>query len=173
MVLWPTCRPYCLSHNGSHRCLPRADFRHFSHRVFGVCLCFQRCERRPHPKPDGSQEVIAARFVPLDGLSRVWRGRDHPHARSSISSTRSGVSCAAGRPLRNRAHASSCLPGMCLVAGPLAHGAWGCVTLATYEGDQTRGEPEGRLHRAHVRSEKGGITTEIKLECKFDILIYR
>jgi hypothetical protein len=31
-------------------------------------------------------------------------------------------------------------------------------TILTYEGDETRGGPEGRLHRSHVRFAPGGVS---------------
>ncbi|TFK76361.1 hypothetical protein BDN72DRAFT_867345 [Pluteus cervinus] len=43
-------------------------------------------------------------------------------------------------------------------------------TILTYEGDESRGGPKGRLHRASVKVGKGGITEQITLLRNFDIL---
>ncbi|KAF8330514.1 hypothetical protein F5887DRAFT_895542 [Amanita rubescens] len=41
--------------------------------------------------------------------------------------------------------------------------------LLVYEGDETRGGPPGRLHRAFVKHDEHGVTREIELHRNFDI----
>ncbi|KAF7295549.1 Nudix hydrolase domain-containing protein [Mycena indigotica] len=43
------------------------------------------------------------------------------------------------------------------------------TTVLTYEGDETRGGPPGRMHRAITKMNKAGVTTEITLLRNFDI----
>ncbi|KAJ7578445.1 NUDIX domain-containing protein [Mycena floridula] len=126
------------------------------------------------PKPDGGQEVISARFLHPDDalqefrdqaitfmppqfyilttLSQILKGRHNTvNQRESVQKLAMG---AFGRmvitPTRNSKSDDE-----------------GRVTLV-YDGDQDRGGPPGRLHRARVKVTKG-ITTEIVLERNFDI----
>ncbi|KAL1668509.1 NUDIX hydrolase domain-like protein [Schizophyllum commune] len=134
------------------------------------------------PTPDGGQEAISARFVrPADALAEFEAGRisfmppqfyilttlagifgrdEAADARSEIERLARGPF---GRmvinPRRLDAADATCPKS----------GAEEGETVLTYEGDEARGGPRGRRHRAVVRFAKGGITTRIRLERNFDI----
>ncbi|KAJ7766769.1 NUDIX hydrolase domain-like protein [Mycena metata] len=126
------------------------------------------------PKPDGGQEVIAARFVHPDAVLAEFAAGTITlmppqfYIVSTLASILRGGATTAEQRARVEKLAVGGFGSMVINPRPLGKAEEGRVTL-TYEGDQTRGGPEGRLHRAHVRSTKGGITTEIKLERNFDI----
>ncbi|KAI5900532.1 uncharacterized protein SCHCODRAFT_02608140 [Schizophyllum commune H4-8] len=136
------------------------------------------------PTPDGGQEVISARFVrPADALAEFEAGRisfmppqfyilttlagifgggdaQAVDARSKIERLARGpFGRMAINPRRLNANDAS-HPKSSVEEGE---------TVLTYEGDEARGGPRGRRHRAVVRFAKGGNTTRIRLERNFDI----
>ncbi|KAF8205753.1 NUDIX hydrolase domain-like protein [Mycena galopus ATCC 62051] len=114
------------------------------------------------PKPDGGQEVIAARFVHPDTVLAEFNAGEITlmppqfYIVQTLANILRGDTTTADQRAR---------------VEELARGAFGQMGrfVLTYEGDHTRGGPEGRLHRATVLSGKGGITNEIKLERNFDV----
>jgi len=127
------------------------------------------------PKPDGGQEVIAARFLHPDDalaeyregkialmppqyyilhtLSPILRGRENTEAqRTGIEQLSRGMF---GR----------------MVMTPRRLGEpdeQGRITL-TYPGDHARGGPKGRLHRSVLKFGKQGVPSDIVLHRNFDI----
>ncbi|KAJ6490659.1 NUDIX hydrolase domain-like protein [Mycena vitilis] len=127
------------------------------------------------PKPDGGQEVIAARFVhPDDVLAEFGAGKitlmpPQFYIIQTLADILHGGATTAAQRERVEELARGAFGQM--VINPQRLGppdAQGRIVL-TYEGDHTRGGPEGRLHRAIVLTGKNGITSEIKLERNFDI----
>ncbi|KAJ6502100.1 hypothetical protein C8R45DRAFT_1091997 [Mycena sanguinolenta] len=128
------------------------------------------------PKPDGGQEVIAARFIHPDAvLAEFSAGKitlmppQFYIVYTLASILRGGVTTADQRArveeLARGAFGKMVINPQRLPGPPDEQGR----TVLTYEGDHTRGGPEGRLHRAIVLSGKGGVTSEIRLERNFDI----
>ncbi|KAF7322417.1 Nudix hydrolase domain-containing protein [Mycena chlorophos] len=126
------------------------------------------------PTPDGGLEVLSARFLhPHDALS-MFAAREITLMPPQFYIIRTLADVlASGRPLRDQVER-------------LARGAFGKqvinparfvppeglekgVTVLTYEGDESRGGPKGRLHRAVVKMDKAGVTTELRLLRNFDI----
>ncbi|KAJ6531222.1 hypothetical protein B0H19DRAFT_1190825 [Mycena capillaripes] len=127
------------------------------------------------PKPDGGQEVIAARFVhPDDVLAEFGAGKiTLMPPQFYIIQTLAGILRGNATTATQRARVEELARGAFgqMVINPQRLGppdAQGRVVL-TYEGDQTRGGPEGRLHRTIILAGKGGVTSEIVLERNFDI----
>ncbi|KAJ6531644.1 hypothetical protein DFH09DRAFT_933607 [Mycena vulgaris] len=127
------------------------------------------------PKPDGGLEVIAARFLHPDAvLAEFGAGQiTLMPPQFYIIHTLAGILRGGATTAEQRARVEALARGAFgrMVINPRRLGppdAEGRVVL-TYEGDHTRGGPEGRLHRALVRAGKGGVTSEIKLERNFDI----
>ncbi|KAJ7217156.1 hypothetical protein GGX14DRAFT_602255 [Mycena pura] len=127
------------------------------------------------PKPDGGQEVMAARFIHPDTVLAEFRERKitlmPPQfylVYTLASILRGGADTAT---LRGRVEALARGAFGRMVINPRRLGPpdeQGRVVL-TYEGDHTRGGPEGRLHRALVHMGKNGITSEITLQRNFNI----
>ncbi|OCH92116.1 hypothetical protein OBBRIDRAFT_811854 [Obba rivulosa] len=127
------------------------------------------------PTPDGGQEVIAARFVHphiaieecrahkiqlmppqyylLSTLADVLRGA------MNTESQREQV-----RTLSDGAFGSASFSPRALPERD-AEGR----SILTYEGDETRGGPPGRLHRSLVKFGKGGVATEVIVQRNFNI----
>ncbi|KAJ7685593.1 NUDIX hydrolase domain-like protein [Mycena polygramma] len=127
------------------------------------------------PKPDGGQEVIAARFVhPDDVLAEFGAGKiTLMPPQFYIIQTLTDILRGGATTTAQRERVEELARGAFgqMVINPQRLGppdAQGRIVL-TYEGDHTRGGPEGRLHRAIVLTGKDGITSEIKLERNFDI----
>ncbi|KAJ7940199.1 NUDIX hydrolase domain-like protein [Mycena leptocephala] len=127
------------------------------------------------PKPDGGQEVIAARFVhPDDVLAEFTAGKiTLMPPQFYIMQTLADILRGDATTATQRALVEDLARGGFgrMVINPQRLGppdAQGRVVL-TYEGDHTRGGPKGRLHRATILAGKGGVTSEIALERNFDI----
>ncbi|KAF7337963.1 putative nudix hydrolase 7 [Mycena venus] len=127
------------------------------------------------PKPDGGQEVIAARFIHPDAvLAEFSAGKiTLMPPQFYIVQTLADILRSGATTADQRARVEELARGAFgkMVINPRRLGppdAQGRVVL-TYEGDHTRGGPEGRLHRATILAGKGGVTSEIKLERNFDI----
>ncbi|KAJ7481187.1 hypothetical protein B0H11DRAFT_2233089 [Mycena galericulata] len=128
------------------------------------------------PKPDGGQEVIAARFLHPDAVLAEFReGKimlmpPQFYIIDTLAGILRGGTTTAEQRGRVEELAGGAFGRMVInprrLAGP--PDAQGRIVL-TYEGDHTRGGPKGRLHRATVLSGKGGVTSEITLERNFDI----
>ncbi|KAJ7112389.1 hypothetical protein C8R43DRAFT_903679 [Mycena crocata] len=127
------------------------------------------------PKTDGGQEVIAARFVHPDAILAEFGAGEITlmPPQFYIVKTLAGILRGDATTAEQRALVQELAQGSFgrMVINPRRLGPpdkEGRVVL-TYEGDESRGGPKGRLHRAHVRAGKGGVTSEIKLERNFDI----
>lgn len=110
------------------------------------------------PTPDGGQEVVSARFVrPRDALALTLMPPQY-----YLLSTLADVLSADATTIMERQRVRD-----------LAQGAFGRMwinpralpgkdergrTVLTYEGDETRGGSEGRLHRSLVRMGKRGVS---------------
>ncbi|KAJ3900890.1 hypothetical protein F5879DRAFT_970846 [Lentinula edodes] len=128
------------------------------------------------PRPDGGQEVIAARFIrPEEALAEFnARKIKFMPPQYYILYTLSNILRGATSTFEER-----------VAIQRLSSGNFGRMTInprrlvqpqsssdattLTYEGDETRGGPSGRLHRVVVKIGKGGITTAITLHRNFDI----
>ncbi|KAF8892431.1 hypothetical protein BD779DRAFT_1509047 [Infundibulicybe gibba] len=127
------------------------------------------------PKSDGGQEVISARFLhPEDALAEFREGKiTFMPPQYYILSTLAGLLRGRNNNLEQRKQVHTLSRGLfgSMVINPrrlVEEDAEG-RTILTYEGDETRGGPSGRLHRALVKVGKAGITTEIVLQRNFDI----
>ncbi|KAJ6618867.1 hypothetical protein B0H10DRAFT_2028315 [Mycena sp. CBHHK59/15] len=127
------------------------------------------------PKPDGGQEVIAARFVhPAAALAEFGAGQiTFMPPQFYLLTTLAGILRGGATTAAERARVEQLARGAFgrMVLNPRRLGppdAHGRVVL-TYEGDETRGGSPGRLHRALVKAGKGGVTSEIMLERNFDV----
>ncbi|KAJ7256475.1 NUDIX hydrolase domain-like protein [Mycena haematopus] len=128
------------------------------------------------PKPDGGLEVIAARFIHPDAvLAEFSEGKitlmpPQFYVVHTLATILSGGATTADQRARVEELARGAFGKMVInpqrLPGPADEQG---RTVLTYEGDHTRGGPEGRLHRATVLTGKGGITSEITLERNFDI----
>ncbi|KAL1762077.1 NUDIX hydrolase domain-like protein [Schizophyllum commune] len=136
------------------------------------------------PTPDGGQEVISARFVrPADALAEFEAGRiSFMPPQFYILTTLAGIfgeGDAQAVDARSKIERLARGPFGRMVINPRRLDANDASypkssveegeTVLTYEGDEARGGPRGRRHRAVVRFAKGGITTRIRLERNFDI----
>ncbi|KAI5822826.1 hypothetical protein K523DRAFT_358100 [Schizophyllum commune Tattone D] len=134
------------------------------------------------PTPDGGQEVISARFVrPADALAEFEAGRiSFMPPQFYILTTLAGIFDGGGAvDPRSKIERLAQGPFGRMVINPRRldaadasyskSGVEERETVLTYEGDEARGGPRGRRHRAVVRFAKGGITTGIRLERNFDI----
>ncbi|KAL1744359.1 hypothetical protein HDZ31DRAFT_38888 [Schizophyllum fasciatum] len=127
------------------------------------------------PTPDGGQEVIAARFIrPAAALAEFEAGRislmpPQFYILTTLADVLSGEGNTAGDRQRVAKLANGAFGAMVINPRRLPDGAADGETVLTYEGDETRGGPPGRRHRAVVRFAKGGITTHIRLERNFDV----
>ncbi|KAJ7632984.1 hypothetical protein FB45DRAFT_914065 [Roridomyces roridus] len=128
------------------------------------------------PKPDGGQEVIAARFVRPEAVIAEFRvGKitlmpPQFYILTTLSSILKGDATTREERARVEELARGAFGRMVinprqLPGAPDAEGRY----VLTYETDEARGGPQGRLHRAVVRSGKGGVTHEITLHRNFDI----
>ncbi|KAJ7864836.1 NUDIX domain-containing protein [Mycena olivaceomarginata] len=124
---------------------------------------------------DGGQEVIAARFVHPNAILAEFRAGEITlmppqfYIAQTLASILRGSATTADQRARVEELARGAFGKM--VINPQRLGppdAEGRIVL-TYEGDFTRGGPEGRLHRATILAGKGGVTSEIILERNFDI----
>lgn len=129
------------------------------------------------PKPDGSREVLSARFVhPKDALTEFHEHKitlmppqvyllstlaDILHGYENTSGQRNSIEelskGAFGRMVMN--------PHILTVEGE----GKGWTTLV-YEGDEAFTGPKGQLHRMRVKFDKNGITSNVVLERNFNIL---
>lgn len=127
------------------------------------------------PTPDGGQEVIAARFVhPLAALaeSRAHEIALMPPqvyllttlAEILEGSTRTAAQVTAVRTLSGGAFGRMTVQPRMLPEKDAEGRA-----ILTYEGDETRGGLNGRLHRCLVRFDKQGVATEVVIQRNFDI----
>ncbi|KAL1709634.1 NUDIX hydrolase domain-like protein [Schizophyllum commune] len=136
------------------------------------------------PTPDGGQEVISARFVrPADALAEFEAGRiSFMPPQFYILTTLAGIfggGDAQAVDARSEIERLARGPFGRMVINPRRLDANDASypkssveegeTVLTYEGDEARGGPKGRRHRAVVRFAKGGITTRIRLERNFDL----
>ncbi|KAK7694023.1 hypothetical protein QCA50_003599 [Cerrena zonata] len=126
------------------------------------------------PTPDKGQEVVAARFVhPLTAiqefraqkialvppqfyllttLAEILQGHENTvDQRTQVERLATGPF---GRMIINPKRLQKEVEGR---------------TVLTYEGDETRGGPPGRLHRSSVIWQKNGVAADIKLQRNFDI----
>ncbi|TFK42463.1 NUDIX hydrolase domain-like protein [Crucibulum laeve] len=127
------------------------------------------------PKPDGGQEVVEARFVhPRKALAECQQGKiTFMPPQYYILSTLVDILQGDVNTLEQRSRVETLSRGlfgrMVINPRPLHAGNTEGYTILTYEGDETRGGSKGRLHRALVKAEKGGITSEITLQRNFDV----
>ncbi|KAJ3997293.1 hypothetical protein F5050DRAFT_1753155 [Lentinula boryana] len=129
------------------------------------------------PKPDGGQEVIAARFIRPDEALAEFNAQKITFMPPQfyILYTLSNILRSAKSTFEERVAVQRLSSGyfgrMVLNPRRLAQpqSSPDASTVLTYEGDETRGGLPGRLHRAVVKMGKGGITTAITLHRNFDI----
>ncbi|VDB82713.1 unnamed protein product [Peniophora sp. CBMAI 1063] len=126
------------------------------------------------PTPDGGQEVVSARFVhPADALAECQAGKvvfmpPQYYLLSTLASILTGRSASAAQ--RAQVEALSASSFGTLVVNPMPYKGPEVpegLSCLTYEGDEQRGGPPGRLHRSYIRFEKG-VPREIRLLRNFD-----
>jgi hypothetical protein len=117
------------------------------------------------PTPDGGyvQEVVAARFVhPQAALEECCAKKialmpPQFYLITTLAEILEGNSNTIEQREKVTTLSISNFGKLVINPRPLAHkGAW---TTLTYEGDEARGGPKGRLHRALVKFEKQGVST--------------
>jgi hypothetical protein len=141
---------------------------------------------------DGGQEVIAARFVHPDAILAEFRAGEITlmppqfYIAQTLASILRGSTTTADQRARVEELARGAFGNMVINPQPLGPPDGQGRVVLTYEGDHTRGGPEGRLHRATILAGKGGVrishvnvtcssldapqvTSEIILERNFDI----
>ncbi|KAF8077780.1 NUDIX hydrolase domain-like protein [Lyophyllum atratum] len=127
------------------------------------------------PKPDGGQEVVSARFLhPEDALAEFREGKvTFMPPQAYLLQTLSEILKGRENTAAQRERVETLSKGLFgrMVINPRRFGTPDDEgrTVLTYEGDETRGGSKGRLHRVVVRANKGGITSEVKLQRNFDI----
>ncbi|KAF9066327.1 NUDIX domain-containing protein [Rhodocollybia butyracea] len=128
------------------------------------------------PKPDGGQEVIAARFIRAEDALAEFNARKITFMPPQfyILETLASILRSATNTRQERAAVQQLSTGQFgqMTINPrydLAQSKPGEKSVLTYEGDETRGGSPGRLHRAVVTTQKGGITTAIVIHRNFDI----
>ncbi|KAF8911045.1 hypothetical protein CPB84DRAFT_1763215 [Gymnopilus junonius] len=125
------------------------------------------------PKHDGGQEVIEARFVhPKSALAECRQGKisfmpPQYYILSTLADILHGSVNTPEQRERARTLSYGLFGRMVINPRPLAKDANG-RTILTYEGDETRGGSQGRLHRAVVKI-RPGAASEITLIRNFDI----
>ncbi|KIK58202.1 hypothetical protein GYMLUDRAFT_45414 [Collybiopsis luxurians FD-317 M1] len=127
------------------------------------------------PKHDGGQEVIRARFIrPLDAIAEFnERKITMMPPQFYILHTLASILQSPKNTLQERLAAQTLSSGhfgqMTINPRRLYEPNEDGETVLTYEGDETRGGSAGRLHRAIVKMDKGGITKAIEFQRNFDI----
>jgi hypothetical protein len=113
------------------------------------------------PTPDGGQEVISARFVqPKDAIAECREGKIFlMPPQFYILSTLSDILRTPENTAVQREQVETLSRGAFgrMVINPemLPGRDEGGRNILTFEGDETRGGPQGRLHRALVKSSRG------------------
>ena len=114
------------------------------------------------PTPDGGQEVVTARFVhPFDAIAECEAGKvvlmpPQYYILSTLATILTGHSSSAVQ--RAQVKALSASPFGRLVVNPRSYKGPEVpdgLACLTYEGDEQRGGPPGRLHRSYIRFDKG------------------
>ncbi|KZV65426.1 hypothetical protein PENSPDRAFT_655802 [Peniophora sp. CONT] len=127
------------------------------------------------PTPYGGQEVAAARFVhPVDALAECQAGKvvfmpPQYYILSTLANILIGHSPSATQ--RAQVEALSVGPFGTLVVNPRPYKGPEVpegLSCLTYEGDEQRGGPPGRLHRSYIRFDKS-TPREIRLLRNFDV----
>lgn len=126
------------------------------------------------PTPDGGQEVIEARFVPLpEALEDATSGKMRfMPPQVYIITTLAGILKGAENTAEQRAQVQTLASGMFgkMCINPIGKGKDETTgrTILAFEGDETRGGSKGRLHRALVKMDKAG-PAGITLVRNFDV----
>lgn len=126
------------------------------------------------PKPDGGREVIAARFLhPVEALNEFRKGKiSFMPPQFYIMSTLADILQGSANTREQRACVEALSGGLFgrMVINPLRlREDEDGRTILTYEGDESRGGPNGRLHRAFIKIGKAGAANEMSLVRNFDI----
>ncbi|KAG6330806.1 hypothetical protein ID866_8283 [Astraeus odoratus] len=125
------------------------------------------------PTPDGGKEVLSARFVHPDvAIAEFEIGRINfpPPQYYILQTLRQVLSGDINTPeQRNKVYILSQGPfGRMVIRPKLYRDPESDIETFLYEGDELRGGPPGRLHRAVVKR-KGMVFSEIDLQRNFDI----
>ncbi|KZT09784.1 uncharacterized protein LAESUDRAFT_520859 [Laetiporus sulphureus 93-53] len=132
-------------------------------------------KREQFPTPDGGKEVIEARFVhPQKALAEC---RAHQIALMPPQVYLLDILADILRSDRNtdsqrdrvRALSTGTFGRIVFQPHMLSERDADGNTIMTYEGDETRGGPKGRLHRSLVKWGKGGIATDVVVQRTFDV----
>ncbi|KIL65633.1 hypothetical protein M378DRAFT_76806 [Amanita muscaria Koide BX008] len=127
------------------------------------------------PKQDGGLEVISARFLhPKDALSEFRRKMitlmpPQFYILSTLSEILSGNVNTEEQRNQITKLSSGAFGSLSICPKSLSVNGGDGRTILTYEGDETRGGPPGRLHRALVKFDSNRITSEIELQRNFNI----
>lgn len=114
------------------------------------------------PTPDGGQEVVSARFMhPQVALSECTARKIMLMTpQFYLVTTLASILDGSVNSLEQRAHVATLSGGpfgrMAIHPRTLHHAAPGWI-VSTYAGDETRGGPKGRLHRALIKFIRGGV----------------
>lgn len=113
-------------------------------------------------KLDGGREVIAARFLhPVDALTEFQKGKiSFMPPQFYILSTLADILQGSVNTREQRASVEALSGGLFgrMVINPLRlREDEDGRTILTYEGDESRGGPNGRLHRAFIKIGKAGV----------------
>ncbi|KAG5647318.1 hypothetical protein DXG03_000856 [Asterophora parasitica] len=127
------------------------------------------------PKPNGGQEVVSARFLhPEDALAEFRAGKitfmpPQVYILQTLSEIFKSRQNMPAERERVQKLSSGPFGRMVINPRPLSAPDKDGRSILTYEGDETRGGSKGRLHRAQIKSGKGGIS-EMTLQRNFDVL---
>ncbi|KAA1469375.1 hypothetical protein DENSPDRAFT_763200, partial [Dentipellis sp. KUC8613] len=127
------------------------------------------------PTPDGGQEVVAAHFVHPQAALAAFRARriqlmpPQYYLLTTLADILYGAHTTPAQAARVRALAAGAFGRMVVNPRALPGLDKDGRSVLTYEGDEARGGPVGRLHRSLVRPTGRGGCTEIVLLRNFDI----
>ncbi|KAF7311337.1 Nudix hydrolase domain-containing protein [Mycena kentingensis (nom. inval.)] len=121
------------------------------------------------PTPDGGLEVLAAGFLAPATALDLFAKREITLMPPQFYITKTLAELGGARAdverLAKSAFGRQVINPVRIVSPDVAAGK----VVLTYEGDEARGGPAGRRHRAVVKMDKAGITSEIELIRNFDL----
>lgn len=115
------------------------------------------------PTPDGGQEVVAARFIHPDAALRECSAHSIAlmppqfYIVSTLAELLQGDVNTPTQRERVATLANGPFGRMSIHPRAYTQGAPEGWTFMTYQGDESRGGPKGRLHRSMCRFQKGGV----------------
>ncbi|KAK2462251.1 hypothetical protein APHAL10511_005747 [Amanita phalloides] len=141
-----------------------------------LCSRFSSGTKQEHLlTSDGGQEIVSVRFLHPNDILAEFRQKQITlmPPQFYILSTLSDIFISNANTQKQRDHIEELSSGafgrLSINPKPLPMKSGTNGVILTYEGDETRGGPPGRLHRASVKFEKSGVTSEVQLYRNFNI----